>query len=90
MTGKGYKVDDWNKTHTEGPAPSEDVYTFYLPTTDNNWSSEKEGYASVFIVNVYPEKVYNNLSDAGQVTTERTLGSNVGYTFTYSNWQDAP
>ncbi len=85
---KGYKVVSWNDENTEGPAPAEDAYSFFLPSSDSNWPSLEDGYARVFVINVYLEDTYNDLEKAGLIP--KKIATNNGYVFAVSSWQDAP
>lgn len=86
----GYQVEDWNETHSEGPAPATDFYTVYVPTSNSSFSSEKPGYAATFKIMVYPKDTYESLLSAGNVVAKNKLAENSSYVFVVAYWQDSP
>lgn len=91
---KGYEVIDFRESGTgEAPAPAEDQYEVYAPTSSTIWSTDKKGYASIFKINVYDKTVFENIlksNDDPYINSNGVIAENGKYVFFKSTGQDYP
>ncbi len=87
---EGYRVDDWSQTHTEGPAPADDSYDVYVPTSDKDFDINMPGYANTFRILVYTKTTYQALEGGAMMVSDNVLGEKNDMVFVVSYWQDSP
>lgn len=82
---QGYKVEQDTTNFDDNGIH----YRFYLPTTDKDYSTDKVGYVSPFVISVYKladwEKLQKEEGPKGIL-----IDKNDKYAFGYSTWQDSP